>query len=550
MALTPPPRRVPRVLFAIIAPLQAFFRQQASSSFLLLAATVTALAWANSPWRSSYHALFDLPVAMTAGGRGLSWPLREWTNEVLMAFFFLVAGLEIKRELSVGELRTARHAALPLLAAMGGMVAPALVYTSIARGTASIAGWGIPTATDIAFALGALTVVRRRVPPSLFIFLTALAIFDDLGAILLIALFYGGHVDMAALGAAALLVAILFAMARARVGALTAYLIVGALLWAALLRAGVHATLAGVALGFAIPARAKHKPSAVLDDLHVAVEAIREAGERGGVEDGSIAAIERHLEAMQAPLDRLLHGLARPVAYGVVPLFALANAGVPLGASLPGLAMSPGALATFFGLVLGKPLGVFGATWLAVRSGVARRPTGARWRDITVVSLLAGVGFTMSLFIGMLAFPDDGSALDATRVAVLGGSAVCALLGITVALLWGRENPAASAPTQRTVVVDFPRFEHGYALARWEPDARFEGQTLAEADLRRRHGVFVLGAYGAGDARRALRLVGGDYVLHEGETLLLVGEEARLAQFTSERPSRAARVTLRSPDEL
>ena len=356
--------------------IERFFKSEASSGILLLGVTAAALGIANSPFAPAYF------EALAAYVGGLS--ILHWINDGLMALFFLLVGLEIKQELSGGELSTWDKRALPGLAALGGMAAPALVYVAFNRADpAALHGWAIPTATDIAFSLGVLAMLGSRAPASLKIFLTALAIIDDLLAVLIIALFYGSGLSLPFLGLAALAVAALLALNRMGVARLWPYLLLGLLLWVFVLKSGIHATLAGVVLAFTIP---------------------------------------------RGPGRRLEHGLANWVAYAVVPIFAFANAGVSLkGMSLATLTQ-PITLGVAAGLVLGKQVGVFGAAWLGVTLGLARRPEGLTWRALYGVSLLCGIGFTISLFIGALAFR-DADAQAAAKLGVLAGSLVSGLLG-------------------------------------------------------------------------------------------------------------------------
>jgi NhaA family Na+:H+ antiporter len=441
------------VLFALVAPLQAFFRLEAAGGILLCAAAALGVALANSPWAERYHHALQLPIELRVGAVAVAWPLHHWINDALMTLFFLVAGMEIKRELTQGELRTFRRAVLPLLAALGGMLAPALIYFTITRGTPAVRGWGIPTATDIAFALGALTFVRGRVPSSLFVFLTALAIFDDLGAILIIALFYGEDVRLGALLAALAITGVLVGLGRLRVQRVSVYAIAGFALWVALLRSGVHATLAGVILGLAMPSRTLRPVHDTLDDLDAAIDILRRESDKN-VQSGALAAIERHLESVQAPLDRVIHGVHPLVAYGVVPLFALANAGVTLDAAAARVALSPASVGSFLGLVVGKPIGVFTATWLAVRLGVSPRPTGATWAQVLGVAVLAGIGFTMSLFVDLLAFGEASPAADAARIGVFAGSLTSALLGLVILRATGAKRVIERAEEEVEVAVE------------------------------------------------------------------------------------------------
>lgn len=376
----------------VVAPFQAFFRLEASGGLVMIGSAILALVWANSPLRGLYVSVFHTEGDVHIAGHAIGWTLQHLTNDALMALFFVVAGLEIKRELVLGELRTLQRAALPLVAALGGMVAPALIYLAFNPEGPARAGWGVPMATDIAFALGCLSLVRRRVPTSVFVFLTALAIFDDLGAIVVIAVFYGGDISLLFLGLSGLCTLGLLLLARARIQALWPYLLVGLLLWFAVLRSGVHATLAGVVLGLCIPSSAP--------------------------------------EGKESPLDRLQQKLHRVVAFGIVPLFALANAGVVLGggASL-GSGVTRGAMA---GLVVGKPVGVLGATWIALKTKLAPRPTGATGVQLLAAGLLAGIGFTMSLFVGNLGLGHEKVLEDSAKLGVLLASGLSAVLGLFV----------------------------------------------------------------------------------------------------------------------
>ncbi|MCS6901634.1 MAG: Na+/H+ antiporter NhaA, partial [Myxococcales bacterium] len=403
---TTPSRTVPRLLFAVVRPFRQFFRTEAASGITLMAMTAIALLWANSRFGKSYEGLLHLPVTFSMGQQGLSWPLHHWINDALMSVFFLVVGMEIKRELLVGELRTVRQATLPALAALGGMLVPAAIHLTFNRGSIGQPGWGVPMATDIAFALGCLALVANRVPSSLVVFLMALAIFDDLGAILVIAFFYGGKIHPEALLVAGGITGLLMLMARLRVTLLWPFLVLGVALWGAVLKSGIHATIAGVILGLCIPARGARRPTEVLEDLDRAVTRLRISA-RGRDLDaaGPLGAIERHLAAVQPPLDRMVRSLHPWVAFGIVPLFALANAGVAIHGNIRELALSPVALGASLGLSLGKPLGIFGVTWLAVTLRLAPRPTGATWIQLLGVSVLAGIGFTMSIFVATLAFP-------------------------------------------------------------------------------------------------------------------------------------------------
>ncbi|CAO3413229.1 Na+/H+ antiporter NhaA [Azospirillum doebereinerae] len=397
-----------------LARLGSFLKTESASGVVLMIATAAALVWANSPAAPLYDALLAMPVAVTAGGVGLDKALILWINDGLMAVFFLLVGLEIKREALEGELSSRAKAMLPGIAALGGMAAPALVYCAFAQAEpGALQGWAIPAATDIAFAVGVLALLGRRVPPSLRVFLLALAIMDDLGAIVIIAVFYSHGLAPVALGLAALAGLGLWLLNRAGVRSLAPYLLLGLVLWVCVLKSGIHATLAGVVLAFAIPLR---------------------GGERGA-------------EHGEAPLHRLEHALHPWVAFAIMPVFALANAGVPLTGITPASLLAPVPLGIALGLFVGKQVGVFLAVWLAVRSGLVGLPAGASWRQLHGVAVLTGIGFTMSLFIGTLAFPDPAHAV-AVRLGVLAGSLASALAGYALlrAADARRPRPFALAP--------------------------------------------------------------------------------------------------------
>ncbi|PZV38073.1 Na+/H+ antiporter NhaA [Mesorhizobium kowhaii] len=372
-----------------------FLDSEAAGGIILMVAAALALIVANSPLSETYFA------ALRAYLGPLS--VSHWVNDGLMAVFFLLVGLEIKREMLDGQLSTWPRRALPGIAAAGGMVVPALVYVAINRdNTAALSGWAIPTATDIAFALGVLSLLGSRVPASLKVFLTALAIIDDLGAVIIIAIFYTSGLSLAYLGAAFAVIAVLVVLNRMRVMTLLPYLVLGVILWVLVLKSGVHATLAGVALALTIPLE-------------------RSAG------------ISHDLD--HSPLHRLEHGLHRIVPFVVIPIFGFANAGVSLAGLSFGALIEPLTLGVAAGLVVGKLVGVFGSSALAIRLGFADLPAHAGWSHLIGISLLCGIGFTMSLFIGLLAFASDAALQDAVKVGILAGSFIAALLGAAVLLM-------------------------------------------------------------------------------------------------------------------
>lgn len=406
----------------LVLPVQEFIDTEASSGILLVAVTLLALVWANSPWSAGYEALRHLPVAVSVGGAGLEKPFEVWVNDLLMAIFFFLVGLEIKRELLVGELRGWRRASLPGIAAVGGMVVPAAIYLLFNAGADTVVGWGVPMATDIAFALGVLALLGDRVPRQISVFLLALAIIDDLGAVLVIALFYTRELDggALALAGAVWLVALAYGSTGGRRGAVWTAL--GAVLWYFVLKSGVHATIAGVALALTVPIARGVDPDSLKQELRA-----KTGGSFEEIEISIAHAAEVLVEA-RSPLHRFEHALQPYVAWLIVPLFALLNAGVPLGGDVAAAIASPVALGVLLGLLVGKPLGITAFCWAAVQLGVAHLPKGVDFRHIAGAGLLAGIGFTMALFIGQLAF-GPGALLDQAKLGILLASLVAALAG-------------------------------------------------------------------------------------------------------------------------
>jgi Na+:H+ antiporter, NhaA family len=383
--------------------LQQFLGLEASGGIVLCAAAAVALVLANSPFGALYARFLDLPVSIRVGGLVLAKPLVLWVNDGLMAIFFMLVGLELKREILEGELSRPANAALPAIAAIGGMVGPVLIFVAIARGDAdAMRGWAVPTATDIAFALGVLALLGARAPPSLKVFLLALAIIDDLGAIIIIAVLYTAHLSVLALALAGIAAAVLVVLNLSGLSRLTPYMLVGLVMWVCVLKSGIHATLAGVVVGFTVPLRAA-----------------------GG----------------ESPLHRLEQGLHPWVAFGVLPAFAFTNAGVGLADITLRELSHPVQLGIGLGLLVGKQLGVLAALWAAVRLGLGSLPDGAGWRHIYGMALLTGIGFTMSLFIGTLAFPADGYNPD-VRLAILLASLISGAAGYFV--LRSASRPAAA----------------------------------------------------------------------------------------------------------
>jgi Na+:H+ antiporter, NhaA family len=413
---------------------QHFAHTGSLSGVLLLASAAIALLLANSPLSAAYFAVLEQQFTIGPQAHSLNLSLLEWLNDGLMAVFFLMVGLEIKREFLVGELASPRQAALPIAAAVGGMLVPALLYRVINPSGGTAVGWGIPMATDIAFALGVLTLLGRGIPPGLKIFLTALAIVDDLGAVVVIALFYSGAPALAplALSAAALLV--LIAMNLAGVRPVVPYLVVGVLLWLAIHETGMHATIAGVLLALTIPSRTRINALEFSTHARDLIDEFDKA-ETGDLlvitskgQQEALHALEKASEHVQAPLLRLEHSLQPLVQYGIMPVFALANAGVRLTGEIEGPLLTSATAGIMLGLVLGKPLGIFLFSWIAVRLRLATLPSETTWGFLHGAAWIGGIGFTMSLFIAALAF--EGMMLPPAKVGILAGSALAGLVGV------------------------------------------------------------------------------------------------------------------------
>jgi len=441
-----------RVVARVLRPFQEFAKIGSLGGIVLLITTAIALVWSNSPWGESYFHLWETEVVVGSAAAPLSLTLHEWINDALMVVFFLLVGLEIKREMLVGELSSPRQAALPIVGALGGMVVPALCYAMVNRGGPGMAGWGIPMATDIAFALGILALLGPRIPLGLKVFLAALAIVDDLGAVLVIAFFYTGSIAWGALAGAAVCVALLAWLNSRRICALSPYLAIGVVLWYCFLVSGVHATIAGVVLAMTIPTSSRinaeefsARARALVDEFDRTetgdLLVITSKGQQEALHGLDVA-----VSAVNAPLLKLEHGLNALVSFGIMPLFALSNAGVRLDGAAAAIT-SPAALGIMLGLVLGKMVGITGFSALAVRAGLASLPSGVTWRMLNGAAWLGGIGFTMSLFIAGLAF-SDAALLDAAKIGVLASSVVAGTVGF---LLLRRSAPMvddASAAAQ------------------------------------------------------------------------------------------------------
>ena len=408
----------------VARPLREFLRVEAAGSVLLLIAAAVALIWANSPAASSYDAFWHTSIGIDLGGYTLEDTLQHWVNDALMVIFFFVVGLEIKYELVSGDLRDPKTAALPIIAAIGGMVVPAGIYLAVTGFGDAGEGWGIPMATDIAFAIGVIGLLGRRIPSAARLFLLTLAIVDDIGAIIVIAVFYTAELHVTWLALAVGLLVLMIVLQKLRIWSFPVYIVIGVVLWFALFQSGVHATLAGVAIGLITPARALLKEDvarsyarSALADHHMDPD---ELGRMRFLLAESVPVVER--------LQSTLHPLS---AYVALPVFALANAGVDLGGFGEAVS-SPVSLGIIAGLVLGKPLGIVLASFIAVRLGLGRLPDRTTWSMLVGLGSIAGIGFTVSLFIAGLSFPGDEALTEDAKVGILVASAAAALLGLAI----------------------------------------------------------------------------------------------------------------------
>lgn len=440
-----------------LGPIHRFAKMEAAGGILLILFAAAAMVWANSPAASSYVQLFSKSyVTVGFGSWELSKPFILWINDLLMAVFFLLVGLEIKREILVGELRSPKAAALPIAAAVGGMALPGAIYALINMGQPGVDGWGIPMATDIAFALGVMALLGSRVPIALKVFLTSLAIVDDLGALLIIAIFYTDTVYMKYLGYAAILLAVLMGLNFAGVRARIVYLLAGLVVWYFFLKSGVHATIAGVLVALTIPGKTKVDRASYAEFAGRMLDVFKREGTDGGrrwttpTQQGALLALEDANEKVETPLRSLEHKLIPWVAFLILPVFALANAGVAIGGGGSGEGSVFGSrvlLGVALGLLIGKPVGVLVCSWLAVKAGVAVLPRGVTWGMVHGAGWLAGIGFTMALFIANLGFKGDENApmLDAAKLGVLGASILAGVIGLVV-LAKATSRPAVDVP--------------------------------------------------------------------------------------------------------
>ncbi len=426
----------------VLAPFQRFMQFEASGGIVLLLAAVVALAWANSPWRESYDTIRHAKAALGTEDVGLKLSVEHWINDALMAIFFFLVGLEIKREILVGELSSWKKAALPVAGAIGGMLVPAGIFAVLNWGQPTLRGWGIPMATDIAFALGVLSLGARGAPVGLRVFLASLAVADDIGALLVIAIFYTEKLALGYLGVSAALLAAMAIMGQAGVRKAWPFALLGAVLWVCVYKSGIHATIAGVLAAATIPVRQRVDGRTFVDYSRAALQAFEDTGPEGKrmltepAQQAIVHNLEEACKKVQTPLQIMEHALVPWVAFAIIPIFALANAGVAIGGDgLGATFLSRECLGVALGLLVGKPIGITLAAWIAVKLGIGALPKGVSWLQIHAVSWLAGIGFTMSLFIANLAFASGDAAsgthyLDHAKVGILSGSFVAAVVGL------------------------------------------------------------------------------------------------------------------------
>ena len=450
----------------VLKPIENFMKIETLGGIILFVCTIIALFFANSHFSHSIHHFWELEISIGIGHWILSHSLHHWVNDGLMAIFFLVVGLEIKREMLIGELASLKKAILPIAGAIGGMIVPAAIYAAYNWGTPNLRGWGIPMATDIAFALGVVLVLGKRVPLALKIFLLALAIVDDLGAVLVIAIFYTSEISWTALFAGFLIFSTLIAMNKVGIRKISVYFFMGAFLWLALLQSGVHATIAGVLLALTIPTKARIRSEEFEEYSEKFLSKFSKESRKKDCmvsneeQQKSIHSLEQVCTHVAAPSSVLEYALHPWVAFGIMPIFALANAGVQLGGGDGMSFNNPVTLGIILGLVLGKPIGITAFSFFAVKCGLADKPSGVTWTQFVGVGLLGGIGFTMSIFVGTLAF-SDSAMLATAKIGILAASALASIVGsilvvvshkLQVASLVDENDPGAETTILRTTV--------------------------------------------------------------------------------------------------
>ena len=419
----------------ISTPFEHFLHTQTTTGLVLIIMTVLALILANSPLAEAYNHFFHMKIDFNVGSWKLSHSLHHWINDGLMAIFFFIIGLEIKREITAGELSNLKVAILPIVAAIGGMVFPAIIYLLINLNSIGVNGWGIPMATDIAFAISALILLGKRVPTSLVTFLVALAIIDDLGAVLVIALFYTDTINILPLGLAGLAFLIMISFNRFGIHMILPYFVVGLFMWFFMLESGVHATIAGVLAALTIPSKPKHAPASFVDDTKNLIDEyskydISKNHVMHEKQKAILTNIKDKIDDVGTPAARLEHDLHLPVALIIIPLFAIANAGIALDfSSIGDTIIQPVSLGIIAGLILGKVLGIFGVSWLAVKLKIAKLPENSTMSQIFGVAFLGGIGFTMSIFVADLAFIENAQLIFQAKIGVLCASLFAGLFG-------------------------------------------------------------------------------------------------------------------------
>ncbi len=420
----------------VLTPLEEFIHRQTTSGVLLMLCAIVALYIANSQWNEFYQHLLEMPFTIGVEGFQLSKSLHHWVNDGLMALFFFVVGLELKREILVGELADPKQAVLPIVAAMGGMLVPVAIYISINPEGHTLDGWGVPMATDIAFALGALALLGNRIPKNLLTFLVALAIVDDLGAVIAIALFYTEAINYLALATAAVMMLLLVSLNRGGIRRPLPYILLGVVLWIAMLKSGVHATLAGIFLAFTIPMRPKYDPDRFLSQINQMLGRIKQAYQREEnivINDelrSRVRALGEGVQLVQAPAQILERKMHLSSAYLVIPIFSLANAGIPIDwSSIGDVVTHPVSIGVAAGLVVGKLVGIAGFSWVVIKLGLTSLPTGLNFKHIVGVALMAGIGFTMSIFIAELGFAHHAQDLLMAKTGILLASILAGVSG-------------------------------------------------------------------------------------------------------------------------
>ena len=432
----------------LLNPLEEFIHRQTTSGILLMLCAVVALYIANSQWSEAYFRLLGMPVIVGMEGFQLSKSLHHWINDGLMAIFFFVIGLELKRELLVGELADPKQALLPIVAAIGGMLVPVAIYISINPSGHTFDGWGVPMATDIAFALGVLALLGKRIPKNLLTFLVALAIVDDLGAVTVIALFYTETLNLYALVIVAIMLILLIALNLGGIRRPLPYVLLGLVLWSAMLKSGVHATLAGIFLAFTVPMRPKYDPKRFLAQINEMVGEIRRTflREENIVKNDElrsrVQALGEGVQLVQAPAQILEHKMHLPSAYLVIPIFSLANAGIPIDWSSFGeIVTHPVSMGITAGLVAGKLIGIAGFSWVAVKLGLTSLPHGVNFKHVIGVALMGGIGFTMSIFVAELGFAHHAADLLLAKTGVLLASALAGISGFVWLYMTAEKSP-------------------------------------------------------------------------------------------------------------